>query len=96
MQPKATAHLGTCSQCAGEGEVITITADPRDLSLCPSCMAAVLATGSGIRSAIVKRWRQVKRRTAAEQAGRRAAVQRQARANLERVAKRGDGNGRDG
>jgi hypothetical protein len=45
MQPKATAHLGTCSQCAGEGEVVTITADPLDLSLCPSCMAAVLATG---------------------------------------------------
>ena len=96
MRPKATVHYGICPQCAGKGEMITITADGLDLSLCTSCMAAVLATGSGIRSAIVKRWRWVNRRAAAQQAHGRAAVQRQARANLERVAKRGEGNGRDG
>jgi len=96
MQAKATAHLGICSQWAGEGDVITIEADPIPLSLCPSCLAAILATGSGLRSGIVKRWRPVNRKAAAQQAGRRAAAQRQARANLERVAKLGKGNGRDG
>ena len=95
-RPKAVSHHGTCTQCAGEGDVITIEADPLPLSLCPACMAAVLATGSGIRSAIVKRWRQVNRKVAAQQAGRRAEAQRQAGANLERVATQGDGNGRDG
>jgi len=96
MRPKATAHLGTCSQCTGDGEVITIEADPFPLSLCPSCLAAVLASGSGIRSAIVKQWRRVNRKAAAQQAGRRAELQRKARADLERVATQGDGNGRDG
>jgi hypothetical protein len=85
LQPKATAHLGTCSQRAGEGEVVTSTADPLDLSRCSSCMAAVLATGSGIRSAIVKRWRWVNRRAAAQQAGRRAGAERQARGSLKRT-----------
>ena len=95
-RPKAVSHHGTCLQFAGEGDVITIEADPLPLSFCPACLAAVLATGSGIRSAIVRRWRQAHRKAAAKQAGRRAAAQRQARANLERVATRGDGNGRDG
>ena len=92
MQPEATAHLGTCTQCAGEGDVITIEADPIPLSLCPACLALVLSRSSGTRRAIREQWLAMKRR----RSERRAELQHQARANLERVATRGDGNGRDG
>jgi len=96
LRPKAIYDHGTCHECAGEGSVITITADALDVSLCGSCMAGVLATGSWIRSAIVKRWHQVNEKAAGQLADQRAAGQRQARANLERVATKGGGNGRDG
>jgi hypothetical protein len=49
MQPNATAHLGACSHCAGEGEVITVEGDPLPLSLCPAGLALILARSSGIR-----------------------------------------------
>lgn len=92
MQPKATAHLGTCTHCAGEGTVITIEADPPPLSLCPACLALILARGSGIRRAIREQWLAMNRR----RSGRRAELERKARQDLKRVATRGDGNGRDG
>ena len=92
MRPKATAHYGICSQCAGKGDVITIEADPLPLSLCPACLALVLSRGSGIRRAIREQWLAMSRR----RSGTRAELQRKAREDLERVAKLGDGNGRDG
>jgi len=49
MQPNATARLGACSQCAGEGEVVTVDGDPLPLSLCPATTALILAWSSGIR-----------------------------------------------
>ena len=96
MRPRATAHLGTCTQCAGEGDVITIEADPAPLSLCPACLAFLLNRASGARRAIREQWLAANRRKASKRRKRRAELQRQARADLERVATRGDGNGRDG
>ena len=92
MTPKAAAHYGICSHCAGEGDVITIEADPLPLSLCPACLALVLSRGSGIRRAIREQWLAMNRR----RSGTRSELQRKAREDLERVAKSGDGNGRDG
>ncbi len=92
MRPKATAHLGTCTQCAGEGDVITIEADPIPLSLCPACLALVLSRGSGIRRAIREQWLAMNRR----RSGLRAELEREAREDLERVAIKRGGNGRDG
>jgi len=46
MKPKATYHQGTCTQCAGEGDVITIEADQIPLSLCPACLAFLLNRAS--------------------------------------------------
>ena len=92
MRPKATAHLGTCSQCAGEGGVITIEGDPIPLSLCPACLALVLSRGSGIRRGIREQWLVMNRR----RSGTRSELERKAREDLERVATKGDGNGRDG
>ena len=40
MQSNATAHLGACSQCAGE--VVTVDGDPLPLSLCPAGLALIL------------------------------------------------------
>lgn len=34
LRPKATYHLGTCLQCGAEGDVLTIPANPLDLSQC--------------------------------------------------------------
>ena len=31
---RAVYHLGTCHQCLGEGDVLTIPGNPLDLSLC--------------------------------------------------------------
>ncbi len=92
MKPKATAHLGTCTQCAGQGDVITIEADPIPLSLCPACLALILARASGIRRAIRAQWLTMQRRRSEQ----RVELQKQARSDLERAAARGDGNGRDG
>lgn len=91
-RPKAIYHYGTCSQCAGEGDVITIDADPLPLSLCPSCLALVLSRGAGIRRAIREQWLAMNRRLSET----RSELQRKARADLERVSKLGNGNGRDG
>ena len=49
MQSIATAHLGACSQCAREGEVVTVDGDPPPLSLCPAGLALILVRSSGIR-----------------------------------------------
>ena len=92
MEPIATAHLGTCSQCAGEGDVITIEADPLPLSLCPACLAFLLNRASGARRAIREQWRAMNRR----RPERRAELHRKAREDLQRVAARVDGNGRHG
>lgn len=89
---KAVHHHGTCLQCAGEGDVITIEADPLPLSLCPACLALILARSSGIRRAIREQWLAMNRR----RSGARADLERKAREDLERVATKGDGNGRDG
>jgi len=51
LQPEAVHHHGTCLQCTGEGEVITIEADPIPLSLCPAYLAVIVARSSGIRRA---------------------------------------------
>ena len=92
MRPKATAHLGTCTQCAGEGDVITIEAGRLPLSLCPACLALILARSSGTRRAIREQWLTMNRR----RSGTRAELERKAREDLERAAKLGDGNGQDG
>ena len=47
MQSNATAHLGACSQCAGE--VVTVDGDPLPLSLCPAGLALFLVRSSGVR-----------------------------------------------
>jgi len=89
MQPKATTHLGICSECAGEREVISIEGDPLPLSLCPACLAMNLGWFSGIRGAIREQWRGMHRRGSE----RRAELQAKARADLERVAKMIRGTG---
>ena len=81
-RPKAVYHLGTCTQCAGEGDVITIEADPIPLSLCPACLALILARSSGTRRAIREQWEAMHRR----RSGRLAELQRKAREDLQRVA----------
>ena len=55
-RPKATYHLGTCHQCTGEGDVLTIAGTPLDLSHCGACLAFLIADAAGIRSAIRDRW----------------------------------------
>ncbi len=91
-RPKATYNQGTCTQCAGEGDVITIDAAPLPLSLCPSCLALILARSSGTRRAIREQWLAMNRRVSET----RSELQRKGRADLKRVATRGAGNGRDG
>ena len=49
---------------------------------------------TGIRSAIVKRWRGVKRRESEARRKRLAELERKAREDVERVAKMDEGNGR--
>jgi hypothetical protein len=56
MQPRTILQPGTCLQCGGEGDVLTIAADPLDLSLCGDCLAFLIGDAAGIRSAIRKRW----------------------------------------
>ena len=92
MQPKVTAHLGSCSQCAGGGDVITPEADPTPLSLCPACLAFLLNRASGARRAIREQWSAVNRRKADRRRKRWAELQRKARGDVERVAAKGDGN----
>ena len=92
MQPRVVCHDGACYQCTGEGTVITIDADPLPLSVCPACLALIISNASGIRRAIRERWLAMNRRLSET----RSELQRKARANLERVATQGDGNGRDG
>ena len=67
MQPKVTACIGTCSQCAGDGEVVTIEADPVPLSLCPGCLGAILSRATGARAAILQQFNAMN----SEAAGRR-------------------------
>ena len=76
MQPKVTCHDGTCHQCAGEGTVITIEANPLPVSLCPTCLAGMIPAdrgmyhrnnATGIRSAIVERWREIRWRERGEE-----------------------------
>ena len=88
------AHHGTCTQCAGEGDVITIEADPLPQSLCPSCLAVILARASGIRRAVREQWALMNRRASAQRAERRAELERKARADVEWVARLDEGNGR--
>ena len=64
-RPKAVYHLGTCHQCNGEGDVLTIPGNPLDLSLCGSCLALLIADAAGIRSAIRERWTMMNQRAAA-------------------------------
>ena len=80
MIPKATAHLGTCTQCAGEGDVITIEADPLPVSLCP----AGLARSSGTRRVMWEQWSAVNRKRSAQRGRRRAELERKAQKDLER------------
>ena len=93
-RPKATYHLGTCLQCHGEGDVLTIPGNPLDLSLCGACLALLIADATGIRSAIRERWALANRKRSTQQRRRRAELERKAKEDLERVAKLGDGNGR--
>jgi hypothetical protein len=44
-RPKATCHHGTCHQCHGEGEVLTIAGGSFDLSLCGACLALLVGDG---------------------------------------------------
>ena len=93
MSSKATAHLGTCTHCAGEGDVITIEADPLPLSLCPACLALIISNASGIRRAIRERWALLNRRAAAQRGRRLAELARKARVDVERLAKMDQGTG---
>ena len=93
-RPKATYHYGTCHQCHGEGDVLTIPGNPLDLSLCGACLALLIADATGIRSAIRERWTMMNQRAAAQRDKRRAELERKAQADLERVAKMDEGNGR--
>ena len=90
IQPEATAHFDPCSQRVGEGKEITIEADRIPLSLCPACLELMLARSSGIRRAIREQRRGMHRRGSERRAGLRA----KAPADLERVAKMNQGNGR--
>ena len=103
MNLKAACHDGTCHQCTGEGTVITIEANPLPVSLCPACLARMIPAdrgmyhrndATGIRSAIVKRWREIKRREREARGKRLAELERRAREDVERVARMDDGNGR--
>ncbi len=94
MTPKATAHYGICSHCAGEGDVITIDADPIPLSLCPACLALIISNASGTRWAIREQWTAVNRKRSAQQQQRRVALERKAQENVEKVARADEGNGR--
>jgi len=93
-RPKAVYHLGTCHQCNGEGDVLTIPVNPLDLSLCGACLALLIADAAGIRSAIRERWTLVNKQAAAQRNKRRAELERKAKEDLEKMAKLGDGNGR--
>ncbi len=84
-RPKAPYHHGPCFR---------IAADPLDLSLCGDCLAFLIRDAAGIRSAIRERWLMVNRRAAAQEARRRVELERQARADVERVLKLDEGNGR--
>ena len=103
MQLRVTCHDGTCHQCTGEGTVITIEANPLPVSLCPTCPAGMIPAdrgtyhrndATGIRSAIVERWREIKRRESEARRKRLAELEQNARDDLERVARMDEGNGR--
>lgn len=85
MRPKGTVRLGTGNQCDGEGDVITVEADPIPYSLCPACLALILGRSSGIRHAIGERWRDMHR----GRSERHVELERQPRVKLERVAEVG-------
>jgi hypothetical protein len=93
-RPKATYHHGTCQQCAGEGDVLTIAGDPVDLSLCGDCLALPIANATGIRSAIRERWAAMSRRRSVERQRQRADLGRKAQEDLELVEKMDEENGR--
>jgi hypothetical protein len=93
-RPKAVYHLGTCLHCDGEGDVLTIPDNPIDLRLCGDCLAFLIGDATGIRSAMRERWALHNRRAAAEQDRRRVRLERKAKADLERVLKMDEGNGR--
>ena len=82
MRPKATHLYGACSQGADDRRRDYHHGRPAGREPMPLVPGGpVLATGFGIRSAIVKRWRHINRRAAAQQAGRRTVAQRQTRKN---------------
>ena len=93
-RPKATYHYGTCHQCQGEGDVLTIPGNPLDLSLCGACLASIIADTTGIRSAIRERWVVMNRRGAIQRDKRRAELERKAQEDVERVLNMNKGNGR--
>ena len=96
MKPrlKATYHHGTCHQCHGEGDVLTIPGNPLDLSLCGACLALLIADATGIRSVIRERWTLMNRKRSAQRDKRLAELERKAQDDLERVRKMDEGNGR--
>ena len=49
-RPKAVYHLGTCRQCTGESDVLTIPSNPLDLSLCGDCLTLLISDAAGIGS----------------------------------------------
>ena len=93
-RPRATYHHGTCRQCHGEGNVLTIPGNPLAVSLCGGCVALVIADAAGIRSAIRERWAMINRRAVEQRGRRRAELERKAQEDLERVLKMDEGNGR--
>jgi hypothetical protein len=46
--PRAVYHYGTCLQCGGEGDVLTIADNPIDLSLCGDCLAFLIRDAAGM------------------------------------------------
>ena len=64
------------------------------ISFGSACLALLIADTAGIRSAIVERWRAIKRRESEARRKRLKELERKAREDVERVLKMDEGNGR--
>lgn len=66
--------------------MITIEANPLPVSLCPECLAGLINDATGIRSAIVERWREIKRKESEARRKYLEDLEQKAREDVERVA----------
>jgi hypothetical protein len=93
-RPKAVYHLGTCLQCGGEGDVLTIPDNPIDLSLCGDCLGFLMRDAAGIRSATRERWAWHDQRAVARDYRRLTRLEQKAQRDIERALRMDEGNGR--